>query len=145
MCTYKPKNSKKLSVEYVNRVKYEKPDEFVDSLFEDVYRSACRLTKKIILDNENLEENIPDPEYSTDEQYSNVIAFLGGRGMGKSSAMLSFALFLKNYTNIVHRDFSVDTAKISPVFSVLPRIDVAMMVKGENVMDIILAKMWDTL
>lgn len=144
MCTYKPKNSKKLSVEYVNRVKYEKPDEFVDSLFEDVYRSACRLTKKIILDNENLEENIPDPEYSTDEQYSNVIAFLGGRGMGKSSAMLSFALFLKNYTNIVHRDFSVDTAKISPVFSVLPRIDVAMMVKGENVMDIILAKMWDT-
>lgn len=140
MGTYKPKT---LSVAYVNRMKYEKPDEFSDSLFEDVYRSACRLTKKIILDNENLEENIPDPEYSTDEQCSNVIAFLGGRGMGKSSAMLSFALFLKNYIKVGQCDFSVDTPKISPVFSVLPRIDVAMMVKGENVMDIILAKMWD--
>lgn len=136
-------NPKTLTVDCVNRVKYERPTEFEESLFEDVYRNACRLVKKIIRDNESLKENIPDPEYSTDEQCSNVITFFGGRGMGKSSAMLSFALFLKDYEAGVKSGFNIDTSKTMPVFSVLPRIDVAMMVKGENIMDIILAKMWD--
>lgn len=135
--------TKTLTLQYVNKVKIENADEFEASLFEEVYHNACKLTQKIILDNEIFDKRLFDPDYSSDEQLNNIIAFLGGRGMGKSSAMFSFALFLKNYNQKKSSVFSVSTLETTPVFSVLPRIDASMMIPGENIMDIVLAKMWD--
>ncbi len=125
---------KKLNITYVNKVKYENHKDFGNSIFSYVYYSAKRMVKRIIKENEGLEDSVPDKEYSTDEQFNNVIAFLGERGMGKSSAMLSFALSLKEQPG----EYGSDIA-----FTVQPRMDVAMMVKGENIMDIVLARLWD--
>lgn len=136
-----PKN-KTIDISCVNRIKYESKEEFDNSLFSEVYYRASRLVCHIIRQNQD-KDYVPDREFCRDEQLNNVIAFLGERGVGKSSAMLSFALFLKNgNTNELGR-YRVSGDKDRTVFSVLPRIDVAMMVKGERLLDVVLAQMWD--
>lgn len=132
---------KKLGIDCVNRIKYEKSEEFEESLFADVYDRAIKLTSLIIEANIKEEAELIDDSFCTEERYNNIISFWGERGMGKSSAMLSFALFLKNYTHQNTDRFQLSTTK-KPEFHVLPRIDAAMLVKGENLLDIILAKMW---
>lgn len=132
---------KSIDVSCVNRIKYETGEEFNSSLFSGVYYRAVRLVKHIV--RQNREKNyIPDPEFCKDEQLNNVIAFLGERGVGKSSAMLSFALFLKSGAANKPGRYQLDQENIA--FSVLPRIDVAMMVKGERLLDVVLARMWDS-
>lgn len=133
----------------VNRIKYEHYEEFEESLFADVYEKAVVLTSYIVDANLRDEcEKTLDGRACMEEQYSNIIAFLGERGMGKSSAMLSFALFLKKYDDKKIEGRYKLSCKIPfeinhPLkFYVLPRIDAAMLVKGENLIDIVLAKMW---
>lgn len=131
----------------INRIKYECYDEFDESLFSDVYERAVLLTSFILEASWQEECNDAlDKEFCEEEQYNNIISFWGERGMGKSSAMLSFALFLKKYdgNNIAER-FQLPVCQqkgMPPVFYVLPRIDAAMLIPGENLMDVILAKMW---
>lgn len=134
---------RKLSVESINKIKYESREEFDESIFREVYQDASRCVSKIIEDNELLNEKKKDG-YSEDEQLSNIVAFIGERGMGKSSAMLSYAYFLRTYNEENAKEFKIkNVGECKPAFSVLPRIDAAMMGKGESILDIILAKMWD--
>lgn len=134
--------TKVLWIDCVNKIRYETPDKFKKSLFGDVYLRAKTLVSEIIIANREGEKNLLDKEFCTEEQYSNIISFWGERGMGKSSAMLSFALFLKKYEQVpMDKLFALDVGKI-PQFYVLARIDAAMLVKGENLLDVILAKMW---
>lgn len=86
---------RKLELTYVNKIKFERREEFDESLFADAYNKSARLVRRIVEENEGLYNNYTEEflEYCTDEQINNIVAFLGGRGMGKSSAMLSFALF----------------------------------------------------
>ena len=138
-------NIKRLEFTCVNRIKYEKREKFEESLFADVYGRAARLAALIINENIRIADEEPiDGDFCTEERFNNNISFWGERGMGKSSAMLSFALFLKNYDHDKKDDrFHLMTEK-KPAFYVLPRIDAAMLVKGEYLLDIILAQMWTT-
>lgn len=136
-------NKKKLQITCINKIKYESEDEFKDSIFKQVYDNAIRLIRRIIEENEHFKAHMLDEEYCGDEQFNNIIAFMGGRGMGKSSAMLSFALFLKNYKKENSKIIFLRERERQPIFYVLPRVDVGMLIKGENILDIILAKMWD--
>lgn len=134
---------RKLSVQSVNKIKYENLKEFGESIFREVYQSASRCVAKIIEDNAILNQREKDG-YFEDEQLSNVVAFLGERGMGKSSAMLSYSHFLKTYEKEKAGEFKINNAgdnKLS--FLVLPRIDTAMIGGGESILDVILATMWD--
>lgn len=134
--------TKVLWIDCVNKIRYETPDKFQNSLFRDVYLKAKSLVAEIIIANREGEKNLLDKEFCTEEQYSNIISLWGERGMGKSSAMLSFALFLKKYGHeTIDNLFVLNVEKI-PQFYVLARIDAAMLVKGENLLDVILAKMW---
>ncbi|MBQ7781042.1 MAG: hypothetical protein IJ405_03355 [Lachnospiraceae bacterium] len=139
------KNIKEFRVNCINRIKYEKVDEFETSLFADVYSRAVELTASIVDANMAEENQISvETEFCTEERFNNIISFWGERGMGKSSAMLSFALFLKKYepNGCAYQFKFREGEKLK--FHVLPRIDAAMLVKGENLLDIILAKMWST-
>lgn len=141
------RQKKLLSLDCVNQVKREEPDDFDASIFSDVYLQAVRLVARIISGNNAQKAGKQDRDYSIDEQFNNIIAFLGGRGMGKSSAMLSFALFLKGYDPASAGKYEIKPEGIShpvrPKFFVLPRIDAAVLGSGQNVIDVILAKMWD--
>lgn len=138
--------SRLLKIDCVNRVKFEKVNEFNKSIFHDVYEKAIILTLKIINDTIRMksETYITNSTYFNGERLNNIIPFLGERGMGKSSAMLSFANYLENYETEKDDEYSlnINNQCSEPSFLALPKIDVAMLVKGENLLDIILANMW---
>ena len=73
-----------------NRIKYESLSEFSDSVFAGVYAKAFHMLRSLLDENKKLISTDKDRD-----QIYNVIAFLGERGMGKTSAMLSFAATLE--------------------------------------------------
>ena len=87
----------KLDASY--KVKHENYDSFKTSFFRDVYNQAACLVRDIVNSREevNYDYNIQN-DYT--EPTSNTIAFMGKRGSGKTSAMLSFCDFLKNIKSI---------------------------------------------
>lgn len=136
-----------LKIDAVNRIKAEKANEFDDSIFSEVYQRTSEMVMQIIASNEKYEswEEHSLEKFINENQISNVISFLGERGMGKSSVMLSFAYYLKTFyqnDDLVKNKYRV-TIKDNQGFCVLSKIDAAMIGAGENLLDIVLAKMWD--
>ena len=68
-----------------NRPVLESLKDISNSIFKGVYQQADGTLFRIIEDNEKYKE-----EKGMDRQRLNVVSFLGGRGRGKTSAMLSF-------------------------------------------------------
>lgn len=134
---------KKLSIECVNRVKLEKVEEFKDSIFSDVYRNAHMQIERILDTADMWTEDREAEAFCVGNDVSNVIAFVGERGMGKSSAMLSFAYFLKKYPgNMRGADCETFRFKREDIaFYTLSKIDVAILTK-ESLFDVVLARMW---
>ena len=135
---------KKLVIDCVNKIKIEKYEEFEDSIFSQVYERAALYAKTIVA--ESIAQSIGNMEknpFLIQESFHNIIPFLGDRGMGKSSAMLSFALFLQKYNKEIREPSpKYELSKREIGFYLIPRIDAAMLIKGENLLDIILAYMW---
>lgn len=138
-----------IKIDCVNKIKYEQPNEFKDSFFVDVYAKAVQLANIIIEDNIELEKSDPiDNDFYIGERLNNIISFWGERGVGKSSAMLSFALYLKNYRkNASNLDEQFDFSNLKKkelVFHLLPRIDATMLTEYDSLLDVVLAKMWES-
>ena len=145
----------KLSIDCVNKVKVEKLEEFPASIFGEVYRLAHMQVGRIMDMTHALNMNDDAEKFCNGNEMSNVISFVGERGMGKSSAMLSFAYFLKQYPyNLCNlkenteNDFKFKINKkdnedndINCKFYILPKIDAAALV-NESLFDVVLAKMW---
>lgn len=139
---------KKLSIECVNRVKLEKVQEFQNSIFSDVYRNAHMQTERIMDRNDARGEDSEAEQFCTGNEISNVIAFVGERGMGKSSAMLSYAYFLKKYPSNMQCGedeafwFKKGGEKLTKlVFYTLSKVDAAILT-NESLFDVVLARMW---
>lgn len=75
----------------------EKFDDINESIYRDVYKSAMRQTEEIVRANKEYNIECRKSKKQTFEG-SNVISFIGRRGTGKTSAMLSFAEMLNEYT-----------------------------------------------
>lgn len=130
--TYKLQTSNAIVYEDLNRVE--------DSIFENVYKSADRTLVKIIEDND---KNIKNNEsIAENEQIGNVISFLGGRGRGKTSTMLSFVKKL-NYLKKYEWSEIKNIEGVEVRFLDLPPIDAAMLAEKEFIIDAVLAEMWD--
>lgn len=125
-------NTNALIVKYppqygVITTKLEKKDnDFNDSLFPSVYNGCEKSVKQIIQHN----KEIKNEEVLDIEPFVNpIIAITGSRGSGKSSAMYSFAQYLKN-ANIDNATFSIlppiDATQFGPNESVIGNITAAM-------------------
>ena len=134
-----------------NRIKYESLSEFSDSVFAGVYAKAFHMLRSLLDENKKLISTDKDRD-----QIYNVIAFLGERGMGKTSAMLSFAATLeKDFSGKNENakgkaeleklvgEWECAFLKEQLYFFSLPYIDATMLEKNEGVFDVVLAKMWD--
>lgn len=128
-----------LDITCVNKIRVEKYREFETSIFSKVYKAAESLINSTIEENRKKRENGENREccgeadiFAEGNYICNIIAFTGKRGMGKSSAMLSFAYALK-------KNEIFDKEK----FFVLPKIDMSMVTPNESLLDIVLAYMWD--
>lgn len=139
------KNSKILRFNCVNKVRCETWEEFNASIFSDVYRKALHLTDKIIVANHERSSATELEKFSNGNLVSNIIAFLGERGMGKSSAMLSYAFFLKKYDRQKQQippEYQFKSEE-NPKFYVLSKIDASMLSQDETLFDVVLAHMWE--
>lgn len=94
----------------VSNVLYEEPAKFRKSISSSAYLKAFQITQVILSVNSNYknkrEESRKNGKRGTilrnQEQFFNIIAFSGGRGTGKTSAMLSYMEFLKDYYRNLH-------------------------------------------
>lgn len=133
-----------LDYSVLNRIKCEDVSEFGKSIFKEEYLSAHSLVEEIMYINKKGQKDIDD--FCNGNQVANIVSFLGERGMGKSSAMLSFAYYLKRY-NLRDYDkedpFIILNGKCNCHFYVLPKIDAVMLGENESLFDIVLAEMWD--
>lgn len=137
-------NSKMIiEVGHAKGIVYEEYTGFEKSIFKNVYARAKALTKQIIDRNEELQAlNGHGNDFRNKEQVENTIAFLGGRGTGKTSAMLSFMEGLKDHYK-AHDVIEDDNKKYN--FISLEWIDASFLEDNEDIFVMILAKMFGEL
>lgn len=131
-----------------NGVVHEEYKDINTSIFGTIYSRAGRLVEKIIADNYEWGENRKNRRNS-DFERSNIISFVGRRGTGKTSAMLSFKDMLDFYTKTQHFGLNQPTTSLFDMgkyqnlkFYTLDCIDASVMEESENVFVLILASMF---
>lgn len=117
------------------RIKIEEGNIFNKSIFKDVYKEALNSVIEIVKQ--------PDKNSYYDD-FNNIIAFVGERGKGKSSSMISFRDALVDHKNeIKHSIFFKGKREIeSKRFASVDIIDPSLFRGGESLFEIILAKMF---
>lgn len=130
-----------------NGVVHEEYREFENSIFSKLYLRAARQIEKIVWNNRNWIEN-GKFQKNTDFERSNVISFVGKRGTGKTSAMLSLKDELEEYTNENKVlgghpvEFFKEQYMRNVKFYTLDCIDVSVLEESENVFILVLANMF---
>lgn len=121
---------------------YEDYAEFDKSIFESVYREAKKYVYQIVMDNIQLEqsENYGN-NFRNKEQVDNIIAFIGRRGTGKTSAMLSFMEGLKDHNKNGNKMLEQDS-KNEFRFIGFEWIEASLLEKDEDIFETILIKMF---
>lgn len=127
------------------KIKVEGVHEFNDSFFKDIYDSAAVNAGEII-DNTKKYYSADEKFKKDKEEANNIIAFVGERGTGKSSAMISFAEALKHIndkdTNLDKRGLEKFKELKDVSFVNLDIIDPALLEDKESIFEIIIAKMF---
>ena len=93
-------------------VKVESESEWEESYFYDEYNQAFQITQRIINDNldkelgenSNKKQNKDSNKNSKYNKIHNIIPFVGKRGTGKTSVMMSFSAMLENYNSNTRQD-----------------------------------------
>lgn len=120
---------------------YENYSDFSTSVFHKVYDRANRLMEQIISEDEEIKAIAHHGnEFRNREQIDNIIAFVGRRGTGKTSAMLSFMERLK-YSGKKRENGSKEKIDCYEYIG-LEWIDASLLEKNEDIFDTILAKMF---
>lgn len=131
-------------------VYYEDLGCFGESLFKDVYLRAFERTNEIIRQNEELLDNIRLGHTSKKyREIYNIIPFIGGRGTGKTSAMLSFMEAIKDYFRLYNKlgksIFYTFNDNENILFTCLDCIDGSLLEKDENIFKVVLIQMYKKL
>lgn len=79
-------------------IHYENQQEFSESIYRDVYKGAYEAVEQIRTDNRNQKGKNCRKSKAKNVEIANVISFVGRRGTGKSSSMLSFYESLRDYS-----------------------------------------------
>lgn len=130
-----------------NGVVHEEYQEFENSIFSLLYSRAAKQIEKIVFNNKLWVEN-GKSQKNTDFERSNVISFVGKRGTGKTSAMLSLKDELEEYTKANKYsvgqsfDFFKEPYMENVKFYTLDCIDVSVLEESENVFILVLANMF---
>lgn len=104
-----------LRVNGISDIHYEKHVDFETSIHRKAYKKACSITEEIIGETKNSEyvyspredhgrSDFRGSDFRNREQVCNILFFTGEKGTGKTSTMLSFMEYLKDYHRIIRRD-----------------------------------------
>lgn len=140
-------NKYKIVVDGLTAIKYEEQNEFLNSVSVDAYRKAKEITEKILKENKNFRElknsGVTGNKLRNSEQIYNILFFTGAKGSGKTSTMLSYMEFLKDYYRKKEKcnsEFKLVTIA-NPMFTGLEYIDASVMDRKEDILGCILSKM----
>jgi hypothetical protein len=126
-----------ITIKYGHEFKINRNEDICeDNFFYPIYEQALNQLEEIVKYGEA--ESIK----SSQDYLNNIIAFCGERGQGKSSAMLSFSDALKNAQKKNSNEFSRMISGLNRNFYVLDSIDPTQMETNENIISIILSKMF---
>lgn len=123
---------------------FESQREFKNSFYKNVYREAY-LRVEDIINNITAKQGNENKRISAALQadFPNIITFIGSRGVGKTSAMLSFMEALKDYcADDENYSFYKFNVKGKILFTCLNCIDGSLMERGEDIFKTILAQMY---
>lgn len=115
-----------------SRLYIENSQNYRDSIFSDIYNVFFNELRKDLPTIRN-EERIASPDQSPS---NNIYAFIGDRGAGKTSCMMSIAQILKN------EDKSSDVFSNDTKFLVLDSIDPSFFDVHTNILDIFLGRLF---
>lgn len=75
----------------------EEPKKFEESLYASAYKKTKKLVRETLNESEHIEEEQLRRKIGTldKKEINNMIAFVGKRGTGKTTAMFSFLLYRK--------------------------------------------------
>lgn len=134
-----------------NEIHYEDIKDFQNSLYKNVYREAFKQVENILNCNSSDDEKAESGNlYRKKKQINNIISFIGGRGTGKTSAMLSFMEALKDYyyfddSNIFYK-FGIKENSYSKVsFVGIEHIDASLLESSEDLFEVIISMMYSKL
>lgn len=123
--------------------KLEEISDFRGSYFQNEYLQAFQIVNDII-------EHSIQQKQKKRTQVQNILPFIGKRGTGKTSAMLSFRKALENYHRIPKNrneepffTFRIDQEKTEVLFTCLESIDGSLLEQDEDIFKIILAQMYN--
>lgn len=122
----------------------ENYDRAKESHFRDIYENGIRIVRDILSDENNYSETNNELQ---DDYYNNIIAFVGERGMGKTSSMKSFEQLLVKNNNFFSSGFKYDgdlkyRESISKFHS-MGTIDPSLFDKHNNLLEVVIAKMFE--
>ena len=130
-------------------IHFDEISQFEKSFFSDVYENAVDIVEKIVIDNRRKGKIVG--ERRKDQRItsiSNVISFIGRRGTGKSSVMLSFQDALRRYTNDYYQCekynnivFGKEADMGNVRFFSLDYIDASVLEESEDIFILVLANM----
>lgn len=118
---------------------YEDREEFPTSIFYKVYKRAFELARHSVRSQMGSQSRTGEHE-----QLDNIITFIGRRGTGKSSSMLSFMESLKKNAQGAgdhNEEYVIKNHGQSVRFIGLEWIDASLIEKGEDIFEITLAEM----
>lgn len=119
------------------KLKIDDINEFEESIFKNVYKSAAKICNEIIAQNNNEKTD----EFFSNE-YNNIISFTGERGTGKSSSMQSFIKALNSdEKNRVSYSKEFDSL-LKTQFYPLTSIDTSFLHKKDTLLEIIISEMF---
>ncbi len=128
------------------KIKVETRHEFKDSLFKEVYNEAAENVFSIIQNSKSKDLEIKF--YNDVNDYNNIIAFTGDRGVGKTSAMISFVNALAGLNTHGDDKDNDKTASFEKIkkekskFTILKVIEPSNFVKGERLFEIVISNMF---
>lgn len=114
------------------------------SIFKDSYNTALSIVSDYIKNSKKQKNNstIDFFRQTADVIENNIIAFLGDRGTGKSSCMLSVANMLKDISSATDKTSSEIKDNSKTGFEILETIDPSFFEEGTNILEIVLGRMF---
>ena len=135
----------KLLIDDLSAIKYEEETEFENSVSADAYEKAYAITKKILRENKKFRElknkGTTGNKLRNSEQIYNILFFTGAKGSGKTSTMLSYMEYLKDFYRKSDKGENKLSSKDHLMFTGLEYIDASVMDKKEDILGCILSKM----
>lgn len=136
---------KTLTIDLENdyKLRIESKEELEKSFFKDIYIQAFKQVAGIVKWTNSFKEESDYDFKRENHEYNNILAFVGERGTGKSSAMITVAQALVNNETQALVNDSKSLLNTQTKFESIHTIDPSRFEKDQNVIEVIIAELFE--